>query len=376
MFCKLENINVIYGNSWVAIGGTVSFKQEMSISLNHILNTIKLNLRRSLSTLQQGDYRMEPRYDYNRKWTTPSKKTEQTKVPQQRFKLMSYNILSQDLLMKHLYLYMNIRQERLSWRQRMQNLQREILKLDPDILCLQEMQYDHLPVLVQRLTASSGKRLEYVYKKKTGDRTDGCAIIYDSCKFKLLRQHGVEMYDVSVPLLNRENVALLAKFRLKGSSPTKQEEKEPEQAKEVIVATTHLLYNPRRDDVRVAQVGRLLSAIRSFGADNTPVVLTGDFNSLIDSPPIQLLTAETYDAEDSARPSLKMKLIDVDELTASTYQDEWITVDYILRSDNPQLQVQSIYKLPTINSCANVGYIPNHYLGSDHYALGAVFALA
>lgn len=328
---------------------------------------------------------MEPRYDYNRKWTSPPK-TEQK--PQNRFKLMSYNILSQDLLMKHLYLYMNIRQERLTWRQRMQNLQREILKLDPDILCLQEMQYDHLPVLVQRLTASSGKRLEYVYKKKTGDRTDGCAIIYDSCKFKLLRQKGVEFYDVSVPLLNRENVALLAKFRLKQQRQVKNKgqkegeaeadaEKKEDQAKEVIVATTHLLYNPRRDDVRVAQVGKLLTELRTFAADNkgTPVILTGDFNSQINSPPIDLLTAETA-SDNSDDPGLNFKFIDVDQYTASTYQDDWITVDYILRSDSPHLQVQSVYKLPTINSCANVGYIPNNYLGSDHYALGAVFALA
>lgn len=281
--------------------------------------------------------------------------------------------------MKHLYLYMNIRQERLSWRQRMQNLQREILKLDPDILCLQELQYDHLPVLVQRLSASSGKRLEYVYKKKTGDRTDGCAIIYDSCKFKLLRQRGVEFYDLSVPLLNRENVALFAEFQLKQQQVKKTVKKEEEEnlAKEVIVATTHLLYNPRRDDVRVAQVGKLLTELRTFAADNkeTPVVLTGDFNSQIDSPPIALLTAETK-TDNSDDPGLNFKLIDVDQYTASTYQDDWITVDYILRSDSPHLKVQSVYKLPTINSCANVGYIPNNYLGSDHYALCAVFALA
>lgn len=284
--------------------------------------------------------------------------------------------------MQHLYLYMNRPQEQLIWRHRMQKLQREIIKLDPDILCLQEMQYDHLAMLVQRLTASCGKRLEYIYKKKTGNRTDGCAIIYDANKFKLVCQQAVELFDASVPLLDRENVALLAKFRLK--HPIRQD-KDPQ---EVIVATTHLLFNPRRSDVRCAQVTKLLNELQTLATRSsekqqqrqrdctttTPVILAGDFNSEIDTPPIALLTAKGKDAS-----SLNLKILDPGDYTASTFQNEWITVDYILHSDcvksKHRLEVLSVYLLPKIHNCANVGYIPNHFLGSDHYALGAVFAL-
>ncbi|KAM8711749.1 hypothetical protein ACLKA7_012285 [Drosophila subpalustris] len=328
---------------------------------------------------------MEPRYDYNRQWTMQPKLATK---PLSTFKLISYNILAQDLLMQHLYLYMNRSEEMLTWRHRLQKLQREIIKLDPDILCLQEMQYDHLAVLVHRLTTCSGKRLEYVYKKKTGNRTDGCAIIYDANKFKLISQHGVELYDVNVPLLDRENVALLAKFRLKQSSL--KDAKEPQ---EVVVATTHLLFNPRRSDVRCAQVTKLLAELQTFAANydedcsansnkkqsirdshTTPVILTGDFNSEIYTAPMELLMTKGSDAS-----SLNFKLLNTGEYTASTYQNEWITVDYILHSECAQskhkLDVLSVYLLPKINSCAHAGYIPNHYLGSDHYALGAVFAL-
>ncbi|XP_030370608.1 protein angel [Scaptodrosophila lebanonensis] len=316
---------------------------------------------------------MEPRYDLNRKWVLMQKSAPNKK---NSFKLVSYNILAQDLLLEHMYLYVEIQQKCLIWRRRMQNIQRELTKLDPDIVCLQEMQYDHLPKLVHHISELNGKRLEYVYKKKTGSRTDGCAIIYDACKFQLLEHRGLEMFTENVPLLNRENVALLAKFRLK------QPERLTENMdKEIVVATTHLLYNPKREDVRCAQVQKLMRELLNFARDAndgmiTPVVLTGDFNSTINSEPIALLTDKK--ADDTT--SFNFEALDPGECYASTFQGKWITVDYILRSacvqSKHQLQVQGVYSLPTVESCTRSGPIPNHYLGSDHYALGAVFALA
>lgn len=77
-------------------------------------------------------------------------------------------------------------------------------------------------------------------------------------------------------MLNRSNVAIVAKFRLK-ASPYSQ----------LVVATTHLLYNHRRQDVRLAQVQVLLAEIDRIayrGIDEhrrvnyLPIILTGDFN--------------------------------------------------------------------------------------------------
>ncbi|XP_052840659.1 protein angel [Drosophila gunungcola] len=320
---------------------------------------------------KQKSEEMETGYDFNRRWT-PVGEQPRTRAPHNSstFKLVSYNILAQDLLLEHLFLYVGIPQEFLSWRRRQQNLQRELIKLDPDILCLQEMQFDHLGLLVQGLRMGNGKRLAYVYKKKTGHRTDGCAIVYDSSKFQLLDHRAVELHDQEVALLNRENVALFAKFRFK---------KKQDQQKEFVVATTHLLYNPKRDDVRCAQVGRILEELHSFSTD-TPIVLTGDFNSLENSSPIELLIEKSDEVESEANPApLRFELIDPGERTASTYQNNWITVDYILRSlgsrSRHKLLPISVYSLPSISRCSSVGQIPNHYLGSDHYALGAKFTV-
>lgn len=60
----------------------------------------------------------------------------------------------------------------------------------------------------------------------------------------------VEFLQPNVSVLNRDNVAIIAKF-----APLNNE------SAEFIVATTHLLYNPNRQDVRVAQTQILLTEL-------------------------------------------------------------------------------------------------------------------
>lgn len=94
-----------------------------------------------------------------------------------------------------------------------------------------------------------------------------------------------------VELLNRENVAIIAKLCLK-SDPSIQ----------FLVATTHLLYNPRREDIRLAQIQILLAEldrhaqiIDSKGQKTyMPVILTGDFNLKPYSAPYTFLTNGKY----------------------------------------------------------------------------------
>lgn len=66
-----------------------------------------------------------------------------------------------------------------------------------------------------------------------------------------------------------------------------------------VVATTHLLYNPRRQDVRLAQVQILLAEIdriatipiTSEGGEqhHLPIILSGDFNLQPHSAPYNLI---------------------------------------------------------------------------------------
>lgn len=62
----------------------------------------------------------------------------------------------------------------------------------------------------------------------------------------------------------------------------------------MVVATTHLLYNPRRNDIRTAQIQVLLAeldrmAVHTSTQNQLPIIVTGDFNSLTSSAPYCLL---------------------------------------------------------------------------------------
>lgn len=64
------------------------------------------------------------------------------------------------------------------------------------------------------------------------------------------------------------------------------------------MATTHLLYNPKRQDVRLAQTQLLLAEVERLSyhknsngtAKYWPIIITGDFNSTPDSPIYKLIT--------------------------------------------------------------------------------------
>lgn len=96
-----------------------------------------------------------------------------------------------------------------------------------------------------------------IYKKRTGIRTDGCSIYYKEEKIKLIDYVAVEFFRAEIPMLNRDNVGLIAKFAPKNHP-----------LKEFVTATTHLLYNPRRNDVRLAQMQLFFAEIDKFSYQN------------------------------------------------------------------------------------------------------------
>ena len=91
------------------------------------------------------------------------------------FTVMSYNVLSDDLMKRHKNLY-NQPPNLLNWEFRWEKIIKEIKHYSPDILCFQEVQCDHY---FTHFIPSLGA-LDFVgfYKKRTGDKDDGCAIFY------------------------------------------------------------------------------------------------------------------------------------------------------------------------------------------------------
>lgn len=205
-----------------------------------------------------------------------------------KFTVLSYNVLAQHLLEEHTYLYKNVDPDALDWNSRSHRILREVKDAKADVLCLQEVQSDHF----DSFFVPNLKRLGFtgIYKKRTGDKTDGCAIFYRTNKFNLIDTISVEYCKPNVKLLDRDNIGLVAlltpKVKFPGDVPF------------ICVATTHLLYNPGRHDIKLAQLQLLFAELdhiafksRNGSSHNYhPVVLTGDFNLTPDTSIYQFIT--------------------------------------------------------------------------------------
>ncbi|XP_036437089.1 protein angel homolog 2 [Colossoma macropomum] len=193
------------------------------------------------------------------------------------FSVMSYNILSQELLLSNAYLYKHCNPRILEWRHRFTNIIKELEQYSADIMCLQEVQEDHYQRQIKPRLESLGYHCEY--KRRTGRKPDGCAVVFKRNRFSLLSCHTVEYFRRGIPLLDRDNVGLILLLQPVGPSGS---------ACRVCVANTHLLYNPRRGDIKLAQLAMLLAEINRVAqlADGRtcPVLLCGDFNSVPWSP--------------------------------------------------------------------------------------------
>lgn len=87
-------------------------------------------------------------------------------------------------------------------------------------------------------------------------------------------------------------MAIIAKFAVK-SRPESN----------FLVSTTHLLFNPKRHDIRLAQVQVLLAELDRIARDDyhqnriAPIILTGDFNVQQSSEVFQLIIGESIKSD-------------------------------------------------------------------------------
>ena len=123
-----------------------------------------------------------------------------------------------------------------------------------------------------------------LYKKRTGENTDGCAVFYNSSRLKLLDWRPVE-FQRRVKVLDRDNVGLVAKFEIPVSG---------QRSAAFCLATTHLLFNPKAGEVKLAQMVCLLAELDRLatppsGEPRLACIVCGDLNSLPSSPLLRFL---------------------------------------------------------------------------------------
>ncbi|KAJ4961076.1 hypothetical protein NE237_020986 [Protea cynaroides] len=178
-----------------------------------------------------------------------------------RFMVVSYNILGDTNASNHRDLYSQIPSYYMNWERRKRLICKELLGLGPDIICLQEVDHYHDLFSIMEKEGYDG-----TYKQRTGDSVDGCAMLWKVNAFRLLEEESIEFKRFGL----RDNVAQLSVFEMCRDD-----------SRRVLVGNIHVLFNPSRGEIKLAQVRLLLSRANflSMKWGNVPVVIAGDFNS-------------------------------------------------------------------------------------------------
>ncbi|CAM8883136.1 unnamed protein product [Rhodiola kirilowii] len=322
----------------------------------------------------------------------------------------------------------------LRWKNRSQALLTVLKSLGADILCLQELdEYDSF-----YKTNIEGLGYSSIYIQRNGEKRDGCGIFYNTnilsgvslqksqnfdgnfylCKFVLrwylrsesntmilcilsrMQQYArwwtslavqkylhKRMFELIVETpsdprvrLKRDCVGIMAAFRLKDPSHHL-----------VVVANTHIYWDPEWADVKLAQVKYLLSRLDTFKnlvADkfecDPSVIVTGDFNSTPGDKVYQYLTSG--DPSSASHPQcldeLPIPLCSVYAHTrgreptfTNCTPDFTNTLDYIFFSLSGRIKPVSFLELPELNSEDVAGCLPNLHHPSDHLPIGADFVV-
>mmetsp|Transcript_27483 Transcript_27483/g.65121 ORF Transcript_27483/g.65121 Transcript_27483/m.65121 type:complete len:395 (+) Transcript_27483:987-2171(+) len=187
---------------------------------------------------------------------------------------MTYNLLADYLAQSHkAELYSKVPACDLNWSQRLRLVLQEILHYRPDVICLQEV--DNYSSLEHALVPE-GYRGNFVMR--SNGRQDGCAVFWKAARLEPQQVQCIHMSEHNL----RDNVAQVILFEVKADPPGGEGQAPPADAHPMLlVANTHLLFNPGRGDIKIAQLCAITSKMAgmiSEAGKPTGAVLAGDLN--------------------------------------------------------------------------------------------------
>jgi len=201
---------------------------------------------------------------FKRSWKVVSEQSRHP--PENTFEVVSYNALA-DSLVKKSELYPYCPEWVLEWNTRRERLLDEFKHLNADIFCLQEIvDFEYFE---KELSNYGYKGL---FKKRTGENSDGCATFWKNSKFSLVDSQLLEFNQVAngIAWMDRDNVAQVLILKLLGgdSKDLKAEESSNEKSSNasrlICMLNTHLLFNPKRGDLKLAQIKLLFNSVDSL----------------------------------------------------------------------------------------------------------------
>ncbi|KAF5196649.1 Carbon catabolite repressor protein 4-like protein [Thalictrum thalictroides] len=336
-----------------------------------------------------------------------------------KFRVVSYNILAQVFVKSSFFPHSP--SPCLRWKDRSQAILMVLKSLDSDFLCVQELdKYDDFYKEKLEMNGYSS-----IYIQRSGKKRDGCGIFYKHNSAELLLEEKIEYNDL-VPSVQDENFPSVsqcgdaevtekaASVLVEGAPPAKDHGdrgdpndpcvrlkrdcvaimgsfklKDPSDH-HVIVANTHLYWDPHLADVKLAQAKYLqlrLSKFKSiiskkFGC-NPSVIVCGDFNSTPGDKVYQCLvsgdslTMPLLDgSEDLPIPLSSVYAFTGGEPTFTNCTPGFTnTIDYIFFSPSGYLKPVAVLELPGPESSDVVGGLPNFLHPSDHLPIAADFEI-
>ncbi|OMO93715.1 Endonuclease/exonuclease/phosphatase [Corchorus olitorius] len=338
-----------------------------------------------------------------------------------RFRLVSYNILAQAYVKSSLFPHSP--SPSLRWKARSQAILYLLKNLAADFFCLQEVdEYDSF-----YKTKLEDHGYSSIYVQRSGQKRDGCGIFYKNNCAELLLKETIEYNDLVDSVqgesetslsvdkqnetlahgnngadsksdssvkgntegrgdpndprvrLKRDCVGIMAAFKLKDPFPHV-----------IILANTHLYWDPAWADVKLAQAKYLLSRLAKFKTMVTEkfecipsLVLSGDFNSTPGDKVYQYLISGNSSSASSMSclEEVPLPLCSVHAFTrgeppfTNCTPDFTNTLDYIFFSPSDCLKPVGILDLPELDSPDVAGGLPNYSHPSDHLPIGAEFEI-
>ncbi|KAK1394726.1 carbon catabolite repressor protein 4-like [Heracleum sosnowskyi] len=218
-----------------------------------------------------------------------------------RFTILSYNILADYLATKHHdKLYFHVPRYMMDWECRKKIILFELGLWSADILCFQEVDRFHELEEELKVGGYCG-----IWKMRTGNPVDGCAIFWRSSRFKIMHEESIEFKKLGLG----DKVAQICVLEWISQNDTRHKSAIPSStggSSKVVVGNIHVLFNPRRGEMKLGQVRVLLDRIHAVSKlwDDAPVVLCGDFNCTPKSPLYNFLSEQELDLSDLPRNKL------------------------------------------------------------------------
>ncbi|CAO3639452.1 unnamed protein product [Cunninghamella echinulata] len=356
----------------------------------------------------------------HRDWITMENDTSDNDAD--KITVLCYNILCQKLANPQIYGYTP--SWAIQWDYRKELILSEIIHWNTDIVCLQEVEMGEYEEFIGETLKHQGN-YDGVFFPKSRAKTmsekerrvvDGCATFYKADKFNLIEYHLLEYNqtalqrpdfkksdDIYNRVMTKDNIAVMTVLEHK------------ETLQRILIANSHIHWDPTYADVKLVQVGMLMDDLEKFATKHLtpqpstttpssptskdrkrptyssptelPTIICGDFNSTPDSGVVEFFSKGSikqdhddfgtyiygdYTTEGLSHPySLKSAYANFKDLKFTNLTPGFTGIlDYIWYTSNT---VDSLSLLgPIDNSYLSkiVGF-PNAHFPSDHIPIAA-----